>query len=77
MLGDRLVKIGDQEITSRENVMDLFQGCGLCAKITLSRQLWKQPPGRIQPPPYPAHPYPDSTLDIGLSNTAYAHLPVS
>ncbi|KAL5106704.1 E3 ubiquitin-protein ligase PDZRN3-B [Taenia crassiceps] len=75
MLGDRVVKIGDQEITSREHVMDLFQGCGICAKITLMRQsLWKQPSGRLQPL-YPTHPYPDSTLDIGITNAAYAHLP--
>ncbi|VUZ41720.1 unnamed protein product, partial [Hymenolepis diminuta] len=76
MLGDRLLKIGDQEITSRENVMDLFQGCGLCAKITLVRQQhhWKQVPSRL-PSSYSAPSYPDSTLDIGISNAAYAHLP--
>uniref|UniRef100_A0A158QIH3 PDZ domain-containing protein n=1 Tax=Rodentolepis nana TaxID=102285 RepID=A0A158QIH3_RODNA len=76
MLGDRLLKIGDQEITSREHVMDLFQGCGLCAKITLTRQQhhWKQVPNRL-PPSYSAPSYPDSTLDIGISNVAYAHLP--
>ncbi|VDD80384.1 unnamed protein product [Mesocestoides corti] len=75
MLGDRLLKIGDQEITTREHVVDLFLGCGLCAKITLLRQTpWKVLPGRLQPP-YPGNPYPDSTLDIGLTNTAYAHLP--
>ncbi|KAM7534319.1 hypothetical protein Aperf_G00000114483 [Anoplocephala perfoliata] len=76
MLGDRLLKIGDQEITSREHVMELFQECGLCAKITLTRQQshWKQVPSRL-PPPYPTPPYPDSTLDIGISNAAYAHLP--
>ncbi|CDI97971.1 pdz domain containing protein [Echinococcus multilocularis] len=75
MLGDRVVKIEDQEITSRENVMDLFQGCGLCARITLMRQsMWKQPSGRLQLA-YPTHPYPDSTLDIGITNAAYAHLP--
>ncbi|KAM3188182.1 hypothetical protein ACTXT7_000846 [Hymenolepis weldensis] len=76
MLGDRLLKIGDQEITSRENVMDLFQGCGLCAKITLMRQQhhWKQVPSRL-PSSYSAPSYLDSTLDIGISNVAYAHLP--
>ncbi|KAL5966284.1 E3 ubiquitin-protein ligase PDZRN3 [Taenia solium] len=75
MLGDRVVKIGDQVTTSREHVVDFFQGCGLCAKITLMRQsLWKQPSGRLQPP-YPTHLYPDSTLDIGITNAAYAHLP--
>ncbi|VDK38631.1 unnamed protein product [Taenia asiatica] len=75
MLGDRVVKIGDQVITSREHVVDFFQGCGLYAKITLMRQsLWKRPSDRLQLP-YPTHPYPDSTLDIGITNAAYAHLP--
>lgn len=79
MLGDRLLKIGEQEITSREHVIDLFLGCGLCAKITLLRSTWKPPiSGRLPQPPAAGNAnYPDSTLDIGLANSNYTHLPVS
>ncbi|KAL7056334.1 hypothetical protein AAHC03_020660 [Spirometra sp. Aus1] len=89
--GDRIVKINDQEIESREHVIELFAECCQNAKISLMRPRRSGSSYRPPPPP-PSYPLLGGSLpltkeaelrsdfrgrvsDPKMTTNAYAHLP--